>query len=64
MKLCNYLQNVGAITCISILQQPTFLVCNFLHFYSTINNTTTPDGYYVNSSGVWVSNYSPYGYTA
>jgi len=29
-----------------------------------LTNTTTPDGYYVNSAGVWVSNYSPYGYTA
>ena len=43
MKLCNYLQNVGAITCISILQQPTFLVCNFLHFHSTINTQLRAD---------------------
>ena len=43
MKLCNYLQNVGAITCISILQQPTFLVGNFLHFYSTINTALLDD---------------------
>ena len=37
-KLCNNLQNVVAITYIFALQQPTFLVCNFLHFYFTINN--------------------------
>ena len=28
-----------------------------------LTNTTTPDGYYVNSAGVWVSNYNPYSYT-
>ena len=36
-KLCNNLQNVVAITYIFTLQQPTFQVCNFLHFYFTIN---------------------------
>ena len=39
-KLCNNLQNVVAITYIFALQQPTFLVCNFLHFYFTINKLT------------------------
>lgn len=28
-----------------------------------LTNTTTPDGYYVNSAGVWVSDYNPYSYT-
>ena len=36
-KLCNNLQNVVAITYIFVLQQSTFLVCNFLHFHFTIN---------------------------
>ena len=30
MLLCNNLQNVGATTCKTSLQQPTFLFCNFL----------------------------------
>ncbi|SFG42700.1 hypothetical protein [Oribacterium sp. WCC10] len=29
-----------------------------------LTNTVTPDGYYVNSSGVWVSDYNPYSYSA
>ena len=41
-KLCNNLQNVVAITYIFALQQPTFLVCNFLHFYFTINIMNRP----------------------
>lgn len=28
-----------------------------------LTNTMTPDGYYVNSAGVWVSNYNPYSLT-
>ncbi len=28
-----------------------------------LTNTTTPDGYYVNSAGVWVSDYNPYSQT-
>ena len=36
-EVCNNLQNVVAITCIFALQQPTFWVCNFLHFYFTTN---------------------------
>ncbi|OON87158.1 hypothetical protein BXO88_04610 [Oribacterium sp. C9] len=28
-----------------------------------LTNTTTPDGYYVNSTGAWVSDYNPYSYT-
>ena len=38
-KFCNNLQNVVATTYIFVLQQPTFLVCNFLHFYFTTNST-------------------------
>ena len=37
MELCNFLQNVVAITYIFGLQQPTFLLCNFLHLYSATN---------------------------
>ena len=44
MELCNFLQNVVAITYIFGLQQPTFLLCNFLHLYSATNNERC--GYY------------------
>ena len=37
MELCNFLQNVVAITYIFGLQQPTFLLCNFLHLYFATN---------------------------
>ena len=39
MELCNFLQNVVAITYIFGLQQPTFLLCNFLHLYFATNRT-------------------------
>ena len=43
-KVCNNLQNVVAITYIFALQQPTFLVCNFLHFYFTTNRLARSGG--------------------
>ena len=49
MELCNFLQNVVAITYIFGLQQPTFLLCNFLHLYFATNmneygDARNPDG--------------------
>ncbi|SDZ97788.1 Putative cell wall binding repeat-containing protein [Oribacterium sp. KHPX15] len=49
--------------------QTGWILWDYQYYYcgadgAMLTNTTTPDGYYVNSAGVWVSNYSPYSYTA
>ena len=41
MELCNFLQNVVAITYIFGLQQPAFLLCNFLLLYFATNSSTS-----------------------
>ena len=55
MELCNFLQNVVAITYIFGLQQPTFLLCNFLHLYFATNSHRDDRGSVTKGTADWRS---------